>query len=446
MSTYSPQTGLANINNVMAQNAFVIGEEISRNALNTSRWHAVIPKGTLPNGLGDNFSSLIYNKSIPTKLTSSLTTPIIGSTWSRVGRDITSSQTLNTSTAGQPNEYAAGSHIGPTGTGDASLRDRIAWTKKMRPYYLERCEVESPYVNIFQLMQAAAVDQQIAAVTEALTSATKWVWERRLQEQYELMSANLVPCLTTGTPILTTVDADTDATADDTFFGVPLAAASGTRVDFATSGAGNTDVTPTAGLSNKIMDRIKTRLDIVTPLNEAYGVDNGKATHLLMIGDDASYALKTESGIRDDVRKSSRVDDLLKPLGVDESFRGFYHMCLPDPPRFTIAGGYLTRVEPLNEQGEYNAAYDTAPYEAAYVVHKQVMESQIPNPGIAAPGFKFDPANFAGEFEWINNKNDITNPKGHIGFFLATFGSAGVPKKVEYGYTIVFKRDAAPAQ
>lgn len=436
MSTYSPQTGLANVNNVMAQNAFVIGEEISRNALNTSRWYAVIPKGTLPNGLGDNLASLVYNKSIPTKLG----TGAIGSTWTRVGQGITSAQILNTSTAGQPNEYAAGSHIGPTGSdGTNSLRDRVAWTKKMRNYYLERCEVESPYVNIYQLMQAAAVDQQIAAVTEALTSATKWVWERRLQEQYEMLSGNLVPCLTTGTPIVTTID----VSASTPFFGKKLTEVDFNN-DFVTSGT-DVDYTPTAGLSNKILDRIKTRLDIVTPLNEAYGVDNGKATHLLMIGDDASYAIKTESGIRDDVRKSSRVDDLLKPLGVDESFRGFFHMCLPDPPRFTVSGGTLTRVEPLDAQGEYNPAYDTATHEAAYVVHKQVMESQVPVPNIAAPGFKFDPANFAGEFEWINNKNDITNPKGHIGFFLATFGSAGVPKKIEYGYTIIFKRDAAPA-
>jgi hypothetical protein len=445
MSTYSPITGLANINNLMAQNAFVIGEEISVNALNTSRWYSVIPKGTLPNGLGDNLASLVYDKSLPTKLTSSLTTPVVGSTWTRVGQDITTGQTFNQSTALQPNEYAAGSHIGPTGTGGTSLRDRIAWTKKLRPYFLERCEVESPYVNIFQMMQAAALDQQIAAVTEALTSATKWVWERRLQEQYELMCANLVPCLTTGTPILSTVDSDTDSTADDPFFGVPIAAASGTRVDFATSGAGNTNVLPTAGLSNKILDRIKTRLDIVTPLNEAYGVDNGVAVHLLMIGSDASYAIQTESGIREDLRKSNRVDDLLKPLGVDESFRGFFHMKLPDPPRFTESGGYLTRVEPLDEKGNYNSAYDTAPYEAAYVIHKNVMESQVPNPGISTPGFTFNPANFAGEFEWVNNKNDVTNPKGHIGFFLATFGSAGVPKKVEYGYAIVFKRDSAPA-
>jgi hypothetical protein len=435
MSTYSTVTGLTNINNLMAQNAFVIGEEISVNALNTSRWYSVIPKGTLPNGLGDSLASLVYNKSIPTKLLTSN----IGSTWTRVGSDITSAQTLNTSTAGQPNEYAAGSHIGPTGTSGTSLRDRIAWTKKMRPYHLERCEVESPYVNIFQMMQAAALDQQIAAVTEALTSATKWVWERRLQEQYEMMCANLVPCLTTGTPIVTTID----VSASTQFFGTALTGVDFNN-DFVTSGV-DVDYTPTAGISNKILDRIKTRLDIVTPLNEAYGVDNGKAVHLLMIGDDASYAIKTESNIRDDVRKSSRVDDLLKPLGVDESFRGFFHMCLPDPPRFTVSGGILTRVEPIDAQGNYRPEYDAATHEAAYVIHKNVMESQVPNPGISTPGFVFNPANFAGEFEWINNKHDITNPKGHIGFFLATFGSAGVPKKVEYGYAIIFKRDAAPA-
>jgi len=436
MSTYT-NTGLAVIDNQMAQNAYVIGHQIAMNTLNTSRWFTVIQKGTLPAGLGDNLASLVYNKSIPTTTAGGST---LGVTWARVGRDITSAQNFDTATNGQTNNYAAGSHIGTTGVGTASLRSFVDWTKIQRNYFLERAEVQSPYVQLMALYQAAALDQQIAAVMEALDGSTRWVWERRFQEQYETISANFVPCLISGTPIRTTVDADTDGNADDLFYGKKL-----TDLDLVSSGADNSNVVPTAGLSNKVLDRIKTRLDIVTPLNRAYGQDNGKAVHLLMIGDDASYAIKTESGIRDDVRKSSRVDDLLKPLGVDESFRGFFHMCLPDPPRFTESSGALTRIEPLDKNGQYNAAYDTATYEAAYVIHKDVMESQVPMPNISSPGFKFDPQNFAGEFDWINIKSDVANPKGEVGFFLGTFASAAVPKKVEYGYVILFKRDAAPA-
>ncbi len=432
MSDFS-NSGTADIDQVLAQNAFVIGDQIYANTLNTSRWYAVIPKAPLPIGMGDNLTSLIYDKSIPTTSTSDLTA--IGVTWSRVGTEITSAQQLNTSVQDQPNHYAANETIGST-AGQSYIR----WSKKLRSYFLETARIKSPYVDINDIRSAASLAKQTSAIMEALTDATKWTWERRYQESYERLCANVVPCLTSSTPILDTVDASAGDVAEDPFFGVNL-----TALDFRYSGASNADVTPTATLSNKILDRIKTRLDLMTSANDAYGMDNGKPVYCLMIGDDASYALKTESGIRDDVRKSSRVDTLLKPLGVDESFRGFYHMCLPDPPRFTMASGVLTRVEPRTALGAYNSAYDSAPYEAAYVVHKGVMEAQVPPPNVAAPGFKFDPVNYAGEFNWLNIQDEIKNPLKTIGFFLGTFACANLPKKVEHGYTIIFKRDAAAA-
>jgi hypothetical protein len=437
--------GTSSIDQVFAQNAFVIGNQVYSNALNTSMWYTVIKRAPLPIGVGENLTSLIYDKSIPTTSSTDLAT--IGVSWTRVGAQITSSQNLNASTEGQPNQFTAGDTIGST-QGQSFIR----WSKKLRPYFLETGRVKSPYVDIHDIRSAAALAKQSAAMIEALQRATVWTWERRYQESYERLTANFVSCRTTGTVVSTTVDirtgaidpvtgaAATQGTADNPFYQVPL-----TDLKLDTSGAANASIVPTAMISNKVLDKIYTRLKIVTPTSEAYGQDAGKPIFCLMIGDEASYAVQTEAGFKDDLRESSRVDDLLKPIGINTSFRGFYHMTLPDPPRFTITSGVLTRVEPLDARGNFNNAYEAAPIEAAYVVHKSVMESQVPPPNVAAPGFKFDPVNYAGEFNWLNIQDEVKNPLKTIGFFLGTFASANNPMKPEYGYTILFLRDTTPA-
>jgi hypothetical protein len=271
---------------------------------------------------------------------------------------------------------------------------------------------------------------------KALTGTVRWAWERRHQTEYEKTAGWLVSCMSASTPIRSTVDGDGDGTSDDTFFGETLTSG----LDFRTSGAANANITPNAYISNGVMDAVYDRLRIITPPEEAWGNDNGQPVFALVISSKASLALKRESGIRDDVRKSSFVDSLLKPLGVQESFRGFYHMTQPDMPRFTMSAGILTRVEPLNEKGEYNSAYDTATYEAAYVVHKEVLECQVPTPTVLAPGVNFNPVNYMGDWSFVNNKDNSVNILGDKGFYFGTLASATKPKNYEYGYVLIYDR------
>lgn len=435
MSEYTLTDGTTNIDSILAQNAYVIGESIYNKSLNVSNWNAVIQKTTLPTGMGEKLTSLIYDASIPTTSAGGST---VGVNWTSYGADLkTTGPDLNTSVDGQHLIDTAQETIG--GQDGMSY---IKFTKKLRAYSLDVTRVKSPWIDVNDLRTAAGLQKQIAAITKAMTTSVRWAWERRYEEQFEKKSANLVPCLATSTPILTTVATGTDDTANDSFYDVNVS-----QVDFAHSSATNGTVLPTANISNKILDRIYTRLKIVTPPEDAYGMDNGKPVFCLIVSDEASYYLKTESGIRDDVRKSSMVDSLLKPLGVEESFRGFYHMTQSAMPRFNSGaqagngdGVVLTRVEPLDEKGAYNSAYDNAEYEAAYVVHKDVLEAQVPQPSFSAPGFTFNPVRYTGEYQWVNNRDNTVNLLGERGFFLSTLASAIKPKNVEYGYVVIFKR------
>lgn len=428
MSTYALTDGTTNIDTQLAQNAYVIGDAIYAKTLNASRWNALTPKSALPTGVGDALVSLVYDANLPTTTANGST---IGLNWTPIGADILSANSLNTSTSEQVIAGAAGETIG--------VADPMSYakaTKKLLSYALDITRIRSPWLDVNDFRTAAGVKKQVAALMKVLTNQIKWGWERRNQEQYEKTAGFLVPCLTTGTPFLDTVDGDGDGTADDPFYGELLTSG----IDFNTSGAGNTDVLPTAYISNYVLDQIHDRLHTITSNDEAWGIDNGAPIYALVCSTQASLAIKREPGIRDDVRKSSMVDSLIKPLGINESFRGFYHITDPAIPRFNQTNGVLTRVEPLTVTGAINPAYATATYEAAYVVHKEVLESQVPTPNVSAPGVVFNPVSYMGDWAWANNKDNTVNILGDKGFFIGTLASATMPKNYEYGYVILFSR------
>ena len=446
MSNYAGITnpGTASIDNILAQTAYQIGPVIHRETMNTEAWDALITKSELPTGAGDSLSSLVYNRSVPTTTAGGAT---VGVDWARIGGGIVAANSF-TATEGQMIEGAAGTTIGQTIEGRTAY---VKFLKRMRNYYLSVANIKSPYIDVHTVRTAAAMEQQLAAIQDILTDVTKWTWARRHEQEYERNCGNFIPCLTASTsPILSTVDIidteidpetgaadDGDNTANNPFFGLQL-----TQLNLTHSNAGSTAV-PTGYISNAVLDRIHNRLARTTSHNQAYGMDNGRPVFALVLGSDASLAIKREAGIRDDVRKSTIVDSLLKPLGVDESFRGFYHMTQDLIPRFTESGGVLTRVEPFDSNGDYNTAYDTASYEAFYVVHKSVTECQVPAPNASGPGVSFSPVNYRGDFQWLNIQDEVKNPLKTIGFFYGTLASAYKPIKVLNGYCGVFKRDSS---
>ena len=443
MSTYV-NDGATSVDNILKQTAFQIGPVIHRETMNTEAWDALIPKSELPTGAGDSLSSLVFNRSLPTTTIGGST---VGVDWARIGGGITNANSFGV-TDGQHIAGAAGNTIGST------IEGRTAYVKflsRMRNYYLSVANIKSPQIDVHTVRTATAMEQQLTAIQDILTDVTKWTWARRHETEYERNCGNLVPCITaSASPILSTVDITNTAidsatgaaegaelTANNPFFGMQI-----TEVNFSNSSSTNASVVPTGYLSNAVLDRIYSRLARTTSHNQAYGMTNGRPVFALVCGSDVSLNIKRETLIRDDVRESTIVDSLLKPLGVNESFRGYYHMAQDLIPRFSESGGVLTRVEPFDSNGDFNPLYDSALYEAFYVVHKSVTECQVPAPNASGPGVSFNPVNYRGEFHWLNIQNEITNPLNTIGFFYGTLASAYKPIKVLNGFAGVFRRDS----
>ena len=443
MSEYS-NDGLTAIDNIMAQTAYAIGPIIHRESLPTSTWEAIIPRSELPEQVGDSLSTTIYDRSVPT-LTAGGTT--VGVNWARVGGSILSANDFN-STEGVNIEGAMQEVAGPTAVNHTAF---LKFKKRMRNYFLSVANVKSPLIPLHSVRTATARDQQLGIIQSIMLEASKWVWARRHETEFERNAGNFVPCMAAVTsPVLSTVDiftgvidpetgaAATGGAANNPFFGLNLV-----DLELNTSGAANADVVPTGYISNTVLGRLYQRLVRTTDHAKAYGSTNGRPVFCLRIGADASDALIRDTGVRDDIRESSWVDEFLKPIGVDRSWRGFYHMVDDLIPRYSESAGRLTRVEPFDSNGDYNTAYDTADYEVFFVVQKEVMECQVPGATVSGPGVSYGVIENRGKFDWLNIQDLATNPLREVGLFYATFASASKPIKPLNGYVGLFKRTAS---
>ena len=185
--------------------------------------------------------------------------------------------------------------------------------------------------------------------------------------------------------------------------------------------------------------------------NNAYGRENGRPVFGLVCSSEVSRQLQIEAEFRDDVRyNKARVSELIAPLGVEKSFRGFYHLIDDLAPRYDIGGvdDYLDRQLPYTASGGIitpNTAYETAPVELAYIIHPEVFEAQIPAPLSGAGGLSFDPVTYKGDFKWTNIPDATINPDKTIGFFRGILASASKPIKTKFGYTIAIARKSTTA-
>jgi hypothetical protein len=427
------------INTILAEEANRIGQDVYKRTLHTSPWMDLIKQSAFPDGMGYQLTTLVYDRAVPTS-TSTDGSNMQGVNWAALGTINGNANSFNTSDRNQPLKDAADDVQGGRGSSSTDRRSYVQFSKQLKQYSISRAVLESPRISLEDLRFAAHRQEQLRAILDLLTESSRYTWENRYRDEYERVAANLVPCLATGTPTVTIIDQSTSAL----FEGAQITGVDFTN-DFVSSGSSD-DYTPSANISNKILDSLYFQLVRKGAAAESYGKENGRPVFALVCSSEASYALQTEAGFRDDVRyNNAKVSELIAPLGVEKSFRGFYHLIDDLAPRFLISSGTATRVLPYvvnNGITSYNASYDTANFEAAYIIHPQVMESQIPNPMSGSNGLTFNPVNYRGDFKWTNILNELTNPDGTTGFFRGILASATKPIKTDMGYVILFKRDS----
>ncbi len=434
-------TAASAIDVVLSQEANRIGSDIHRQTLHTSPWLDLIKQSTFPEGMGYTISTLVYDRALPLtaqgKNLAGTDSTSVGVNWEEMGS--THGTSVNGMTAGQQDQANLTGSSSGAASGDVNLID---FTRTLKSYSLQRSIIESPRINVEELRYAAHRTEQLRAIMDLLKESTRNAWEQRYREQYGKQCDNIVYCKTATSVTATGKEGVslTDLDVDDEATGGAGGAASG-------DGTEDNVLDVTANISNKILDDIYFKLVRAGAGSNAYGRENGRPVFSIVLSSEASYQLQTEAGFRDDVRyNNAKVSDLIAPLGVEKSFRGFYHLCDDLAPRFSgISSDKLVEVQPYkhdqtNDKITVNSAYDTAAYEAAFVLVDNVMESLIPAPITNANGLKFDPINYKGEFKWTNIPDITLNPDGSIGFFRGILASASKPIKTNFGYIVLFKR------
>lgn len=424
MSTFDlGSAGTTAINTILAEEANRINQDVYTRTLHTSAWMDLMKQTAFPDGMGYQLSTLVYDRAIPTTDSAGDTA---GVNWSALGTLNAAANSFDTSDLGQPLKDAADDVQGGRGTGAADNRSYVQFSKQLKKYNIDRAVIESPRISLEDLRFAAHRQEQLRAIMDNMAESTRYTWENRYRDEFSKVSDSYIGAVASGTAI------------QSGFEGTELAG----TVDLGTAGS---FTVPTSNISNALLDKAYFNLVRKGAGSEAYGRENGRPVFGLVLSSEASYQLQTEAGFRDDVRyNNSKVSDLIAPLGVEKSFRGFYHLVDDLAPRFTLANtDQITRVLPYTVSSGVttpNSAYESAEYEAAFVIHPHVCESQIPNPFSGAQGISFDPVSYRGDFKWTNIPNEITNPDGTIGFFRGVLASATKPIKTDFGFVILFKR------
>jgi hypothetical protein len=281
----------------------------------------------------------------------------------------------------------------------------------LRSYNLQQTAIESPKLCVNDLRFTMKRKEQLSNIFRILTENTSYAWIDRHRDEFTRLAEHKV---------------------------VATSAMPEGVVAFPT-------VVPTSRLTQGILDRIYMKLIRDGAGNNPFGRENGRPQFAIITSSEQSNSVILDNTkVREDYRWSSKVNELLAPLGVERAYKGFYHLIDDFSPRWNFTAGAWIRVNPYTPNGatrgqkwDINPAYETALYEDTFVFHMDVMETLIPAP-ITAPGgnTKFDPVSYMGDFKWKNIPDAVTNPDGTIGYFRAILSSGSKPVFPEYGYVI----------
>lgn len=300
----------------------------------------------------------------------------------------------------------------------ALAADQVPRGNTERTYSLVHKAIESDRICVNDTRNAWMVSEQIKKVFENLRNSVAYAWKRRSMLEYSRIAEHKV-IAANGLPF-----------NDAAFPGIAA----------------------TSTLTQKMLNIYYQYL-----IQNSAEMDGGS---LGMMDGRPQFMLITDMATSDDIMREDgnvnaflwnkdRVPDLLKPLGVDRSFRGFTHIIDNLPRRYTFAGGVYTEVLPYEEvatstgvKQKLSAAYMAAPYTDSVIFLPSVMCLKHPRPiSTVGSGTSFQPQSYVGDFKWLNVQNvdpDSTyyNPDMEWGFYRAKLMSATKPVHPEFGIVI----------
>ena len=391
--TFDDSLGLTDL---LVKESGRISGDIYRKTIDTSPWLKLVKQTTWPDEMGDTLSVLTYERSLAKKTADSS----LGQAWENVKST-------------DSNLYAV-----PSAT-------KVTPSTTQLNFSLAHTAIESAPIIVNDLRFSYNFREQLRAIYDNLVENVSWAWKDRFRDQYySLCKHNIIAGFTTAGVTDGSLAEDTTANTFPTVMG-------GSAIDEAGIGI----------ISNGIMNQTYMRMIRDGAGQNPMGRSNGRPVFTAILSAEASEKLITEADTRTDYRESDKVSELLKPLGVERSHRGFYHLIDPFPKRWTYGSSTWTEVDPYDANGAVNTAYETAEYEDVVIFHQDVMESLVPKPiGSAGSGTSFNPQSYRGKFNFLNIADRKDNPDGTWGYFRGILSNAAKPVKSQFAYIIRCKR------
>jgi hypothetical protein len=489
------------IEQLLVREAGRIGPEIYRRTVDTSIWNKVASQSTetFPEEMGDTVSVLTFERSLPHQVNSSGEAQPFG--WSDTLRsNVTNGSVALTDEQFSPQAYSDSTGAASTDSSFGIATDQTGATRNninpplignirfgqtLRKYSLAHAAIESPDIGLNDLMFPVRRREQLSNMMSVLAESTNYIWQERYRDEYIRLSgnkmiaktvagdttgmANEVVATLTGNALKAegaSIEGSVSGSATRILNGASAQASLDTLLGNATAGAitGGKYV-PATGLSNignlSYTSLKKLYLSMIRDgaSTNAMGRENGAPVFLLVTSAETSENLvwqytRNGSTTPADLRYA-KPSELLAPLGIERSYFGFYHAIDMHLPRYILVTGTgattgFQRVYPYIRKStgttkgfrwEVNSAYETAPYEASILYHKDVCSYLVPKaPSVTPAGADFDAPSYRGDFKWVNIKDRTTNPDGLVGYYRAVFGTGTKPVQPYFGYVIIHKR------
>ena len=162
--------------------------------------------------------------------------------------------------------------------------------------------------------------------------------------------------------------------------------------------------------------------------------------------------IKLQEDVRQDIRWSDRVNDLLGANGSSllpkKAYGGFVFHSRPFPKRFNDNGSggfvevapYITTSAVKGTKAIINPAYKAAKYSSTVIFHPKAMEWLVPNPNLKVGKLTYDAQNYRGDFKWVNEYDRNCNPDKNSGYWRAKMACAVKQIVPSWGHYILHLR------
>lgn len=375
---------MPDINSILQSQANILDDEITRLSLKTTKfWVDAVPKAEFKDGQGVTPRTITYDP----------TTPESEPVWSDV--------VLNDGTGSVAN-------VTPTDLKVASTA---------RNYKLQRTVLQTEIVTLDDIRHSHMFKEQLDACFVNATANILNMKESRNRDEYVRLAEHKV--------IL-----NANYSEDDEAF--PLAEAD-------------------SRVTGEILEYwYRALMDMSADVDGgSIEMVDGAPQFVAVMSPELNRAIiKNDYQVREDFRNTNRSSELLRALGVGQPYNGFFHVSDFKAPRYNFTDGAWVRVpfwtQVATTKGNKNVrnpAYQTATHEDTILFVPSVYECQVPKP-LAKPGgnTEFHPANYQGEWQWVNPQHATDNPFRNHGRFMGQYYSASRPINPSVGIVLRGRR------